>query len=219
MLAYLLALAIVTSPAGDKIESAVKSYVEKNFSNENIEYQYDFNRINLNFFPADFDSVKVLRIGKNSPVGITVFTLGVYKNGELVKSVPVSISITMLVEALVTTVPINSGEKFHELDIAKRVISGRGQLPLTDPQKLADKQARTYIPAGSMILPSMCENIPVIKPGDKINIVFETEMMRLTAEGLARQRGGIGDMIRVTNLGSKKVIRAEVVDSTTVAIR
>ena len=219
MLAYLLALAIVTSPVGDKIESAVKSYVESNFGNENVEYQYDFHRVNLKLFPSDFDSVKVLRIGKNSAIGNTVFTLGVFKNDRLVKSMPVSIGITMLVEALITTVPINSGEKFREIDIAKRAVVNNSQLPLTDPCELSGKQARTYIPAGSMILPSMCENIPVVKAGDRVSIVFETKMIKLTAEGLARQKGGIGDVIRVANLGSKKVIRAEVIDSTTVAIR
>lgn len=219
MLAYLLALAIVTSPATEKIENAVKSYVEKNFSYDNIVYQYDFRRINPNLFPSDFDSVMVLRIGKDSPVGNTVFTLGFYKYDELLKAIPVSIRMSMLVDALITTVPINSGEKFHDLDIARRVISRKGQLPLTDPQKLAGKQARTYVPAGAMIFPSMYENVPVIKPGERVNIVFETEMIKVTVEGLARQKGGIGDMIRVVNLSSRKVIRAEVVDSNTVALR
>jgi flagella basal body P-ring formation protein FlgA len=41
----------------------------------------------------------------------------------------------------------------------------------------------------------------------------------VVAQGVAKQKGGKGDMIRVSNLNSNKMIVAEVIDSLTVALK
>jgi flagella basal body P-ring formation protein FlgA len=219
LLAFLLALSLIGSSISEKVEDTVKSYVETNFGADNAEYQFDFRRVNWGHFPSEFDSVRIFRIGKDSPLGKTIFSLGVYKGNDLIKAVPISVGVSLIVDAVVTTVPVNTGERFCDLDIVKRAVTRKSQLPITDPVKLEGKQARKYIPAGSMIYLSMIENVPVVNAGDRVNIVIEKGLIRITAEGVARQKGGIGDLIRVVNLGSKKVIRAVVVDSTTVALK
>jgi len=219
MLALLLALAITCSTVSERVEEAVASYIEINFSVENANYQFDFRRINWNLFPDEFDSVRVFRIGKDSPLGNTVFTLGVYNDNNLIKAVPVSIGVSLMVEALTTTEQVNAGEIFKELKMDKRLITNKGMLPIVDPAKLDGMQAKMHIPAGSMIYPAMIENVPIVKPGDNVNIIFEKGSIKITANGIARQRGGIGDIIRVVNIGSKKIIRAKIIDSTTVALK
>lgn len=219
MLAYLLALAIISGTASDKVEQAVRSYVEANHYTENAEYQYDFRRVSWSHFPAEFDSAKVFRIGKDSPLGNTIFNLGVYKGNDLIKAIPVSVGVSMLVRAAVTNAPINTGEKLHDYAIAEVEITNKNSLPVVDPAALEGKQARKYIRAGSTIYSSMFENVPAVDIGDKVDIVIEKGLIKITADGLVRQKGGIGDIIRVANLGSKKVIRAEVVDSATVVLK
>lgn len=219
MITYLLALSIICLSASDKVEQEVKSYVEANFAVENAVFQYDFRRINWNLLPSEFDSVKVFRIGKDSPLGKTIFTLGVYNNDKLVKAVPVSIGVTILVDALVTTTPINAGEEMCDLALAKRTITGRGEMPLTDLTLVEGKQAVRYIPAGSIVFQSMIEEIPIIKPGDKVKIIVDKGPVKVSADGEARQKGGVGELIRVVNLGSKKVVQAEIIDSLTVVVR
>ncbi len=219
MITYLLALSIICLSASDKVEQGVKSYVETNFAVEKAVFQYDFRRINYDLLPSEFDSARVLRIGKESPFGTTVFTLGVYSGNKLIKSVPVSIGVTMLVDALVTTTPINTGNEMCDLAFAKRTVTGRGEMPLTDLKLIEGKQAIRYIPAGSIVFPSMIENIPVINQGDKVKILVDKGLVKVSADGEARQKGAVGDLIRVTNLGSKKIIQAEVIDSLTVVVR
>jgi len=219
MLAYLLALSIISVTVSEKIEQAVSSYIEANYNSENVEYQYDFRRVRWSHFPADFDSIDVLRIGKDTPLGNTIFTIGVYKDNDLVKAIPVSVGVTMLVEAVVTDVPINTGEKLHDYTITTRPVTNKNSMPVVDPAALKGKQAKRYIRAGSTIYSSMFENVPVVNIGDKVDIVIEKGLIKVTAEGLVRQKGGVGDIIRVANLGSKKVVRVEVVDSVTVALK
>jgi flagella basal body P-ring formation protein FlgA len=219
MLAYLLALSIICLSASEKVEQEVKSYVETNFAVENAVFQYDFRRINFNLLPSEFDSVKVLRIGKDSPLGTTIFTLGVYENNKLMKAVPVSIGVTLLVDALVTTTPINGGEEMCGLALAKRTITGQGEMPVTDLRLVEGKQAVRYIPAGSIVFQSMIEKIPIIKQGDKVKIMVDKGSVRVSADGEARQNGAMGELIRVTNLGSRKIVQAEIIDSLTVVVR
>jgi flagella basal body P-ring formation protein FlgA len=219
MVAYLLALTIICTPASEKVEQAISTYVQSNFAVENAEFQYDFRRINWNLLPSEFDSVKVFRIGKETPLGITVFTLGVYKGGDLAKAIPVSVGVTLSVDALVTKTTINVGEELHDLVLEKRTITGKNETPLTDSTFLEGKQARKYIRPGSIIYPSMVEDIPTLNLGDKVKIMIEKGSLTVSADGLVRQKGSIGDTIRVANIGSKKIIQAEIIDSQTVAVR
>jgi len=219
MLAYLLALSIISTPASDKVEQAIKTYVQSNFAIENAEFQYDFRRINWNLLPSEFDSVKILRIGKDSPFGTTIFSLGIFNNGELNKAIPVSVGVTLSVDALVTGTAVNVGEELHGLVLEKRTITGRNEMPLTDSTFLDGKQARKYIRPGSIIYPSMVENIPVLNLGDKVKILIEKGSIIVSTDGRVRQKGSIGDIIRVANIGSKKILKAEIIDSTTVAVR
>ncbi len=219
MFAYLLALSIICTPSPDIIQEAVETYINTNYSTEYGEYQFDFRRINWNLIPGEFDSVRVFKIAKESPLGNTVFTLGIFDNGKLFKAIPVSIGVTLLTDALVTSMPINVSEQVTDVRIEKRTITGRGEMPVIDSTRLEGLQAKNYIKAGSIVYMSMLEPIPVISPGDDVEIVYEKGALKVSARGVARQKGGVGDNIKVSNVESKKIIKAEIVDSLTVVLK
>jgi flagella basal body P-ring formation protein FlgA len=219
MLTYLLVLAIVATTNNGRVDQAVKDYVHANFAVSNGEYQFDFKRLNYSLFPAEFDSVKVMRIGKSSPIGNTVFSLGAYKNDNLVKTVAASIEVSLLIDCVVANAPLNVGDRFHDLVMARRAITSDVQMPITDPNQLANKQAKEYVQPGTVIYPSTSENIPLIASGDKVNIIVQHGLVKIVAQGVAKQKGGKGDVIRVSNPGSGKIVRAEVIDSLTVALK
>ncbi|MDP2847344.1 MAG: flagellar basal body P-ring formation chaperone FlgA [Humidesulfovibrio sp.] len=63
------------------------------------------------------------------------------------------------------------------------------------------------------------EPVPVIAKGDKINLVFEGENLRLNVKVEALADGGIGQSIQVRNLQSNRKILATVQDAATVVVR
>lgn len=219
MITYLLALAIVATPISDRVEKSISGYVQSHFAVNQAQYEYNLKRINYALFPADLDSIAVLRIGKSSPVGNTVFSIGCYKNGNLEKIVSVSVEVSMIVDCLVANGPLNVGDQFTDLVMCRRAISDDSQIPITDITQLVGKQAKNYIQPGTPIYPSNCENIPLINPGNHVNIVVEHGLIKVVAQGIAKQKGGIGDRIRVSNLGSNRMITAEIIDSVTVALK
>jgi len=63
------------------------------------------------------------------------------------------------------------------------------------------------------------EPVPVIARGDKVNMVFEGENLRLNVKVEALGDGGVGQVIQVRNLQSNRKVTATVQDSATVVVR
>ena len=67
--------------------------------------------------------------------------------------------------------------------------------------------------AGDVLTDQHIERIPIIKRGEFIRILARGDLFEVTTEGTAMQDGGKGDLIRVKNVDSGKVIRGHVIDS------
>jgi flagella basal body P-ring formation protein FlgA len=59
---------------------------------------------------------------------------------------------------------------------------------------------------------------PVVKRGDLVTIVAETDAIKITTQGVVIENGGKGDMVRVVNTSSKRELFARVKDSKTVEV-
>ena len=68
------------------------------------------------------------------------------------------------------------------------------------------KKIKRSLRAGSPIIVSNVESLPVILKGQKVKIVIQSGAMLLTATGLAHTDGKINDLIRVQNINSNKVV-------------
>jgi len=63
------------------------------------------------------------------------------------------------------------------------------------------------------------EEPPVFKRGDKVFIIAESEVLKVTAVGLAGEDGYRGRTVRITNMYSKKEVIGNVVDNGTVSVK
>ena len=59
---------------------------------------------------------------------------------------------------------------------------------------------------------------PVIRRGDVVQVVAESDTLRITTQAVAQDSGGVGEMIRVMNARSRQNIHAEVVNGQTVRV-
>ncbi len=105
-----------------------------------------------------------------------------------------------------------------DLCVVRRIISRTGGAPLHDVGEVVGKRLVSSLRAGEILKKDMMEPTPVIKRGDRVTIVAETENFLITAWGKAMEAGIEGEMIRVCNSKSKKDIYARVVDASTVKV-
>lgn len=91
-----------------------------------------------------------------------------------------------------------------------------------DPRRLEDfvglRTTRHVLP-GTILNHLNAEAVPVIERGAKVTIIVRTAGLAVTAPGVARASGAVGDVIPVENSLSKQVVYGEILDSATVEVR
>jgi flagella basal body P-ring formation protein FlgA len=80
------------------------------------------------------------------------------------------------------------------------------------------KRVRVGTRASSTLRSDYLERLPVVKSGQMVTIVAETDSFRITATGRARGNGAEGETVVVQNLNAQKDIPAVVVDANTVRV-
>lgn len=80
-------------------------------------------------------------------------------------------------------------------------------------------RAARNIPKGRAVTANFVVKPPLIEKGDPVMIIVRKGFMKITAPGIAREKGFKDGLVEVTNVQSKKNIFARVVDSNTVEVR
>ena len=89
---------------------------------------------------------------------------------------------------------------------------------ITDPREVIGKRTKRVIEPGTPLRVNSLEMPPLVKRGDLVTIVAESEVLKITTQGVVTESGCKGDMVRVINTSSRKELYATVRDSRTVAI-
>ncbi|HNQ02925.1 MAG TPA: flagellar basal body P-ring formation chaperone FlgA, partial [Syntrophales bacterium] len=89
---------------------------------------------------------------------------------------------------------------------------------LAEAGEAVGKKATAGLNAGTEITRQMLRSAPVVKKGEVVRIVLESGPMTISAVGLCQEDGGRGDLIRVQNVSSKKIIFARVMGTALVRV-
>lgn len=134
----------------------------------------------------------------------------IYIEADIVGKVPVVVAkhATMQNEAL----------NFDNLNVRFMSSTTISEPYFTSLKNFHRVRAKTYIPSGAIIRPGMLERPYLIKRGDEVSIVVQSSQIYIRMKARAIDNGMKGDMIRVQNLSSGKVVQAEVVSPMIVSV-
>jgi flagella basal body P-ring formation protein FlgA len=99
-----------------------------------------------------------------------------------------------------------------------REISSSNPRPFTKIEDAIGRQVARATNANEVLSSSLAESPHVVRHGGPVVLVYETERLRVEAAGEAQQAGKVGDVIRVKNPASGKVLRGVVIDGRTVRV-
>jgi flagella basal body P-ring formation protein FlgA len=154
--------------------------------------------------------------GSPARVEVTVFV-----NGERRRVVPVLLEVRFLQSVPVAKVRIERGQAVspdvfqlepRPADEAARAVR---------PESLGGKRARRTILAGQVLTAADIESPEeevLVKPRDMVKLVARVGSMRVVAVGEALQEGRAGQMVRVRNVDSNKVVTGRVVERLVVEV-
>ena len=139
---------------------------------------------------------------------------------EYRKKVWANADIAVLTDVIVSAKPLGRFLEITEDDIQveqRDLADLPGNALIRIDEAVGKRTSRTVgsqvvLTSGDVELP------PLLMRGDRVTIVAQSGLLRITTVGEARERGRKGEVIKVRNIVSKKDIFARVVDSDTVAV-
>ncbi len=204
-----------------KIEKCVKDFIYENMPWE-----------------RERATIKNVRVGKNAvlPSGKADYKADIPKNTRFLGSFPVAVSfyvdgkfekkiwtsarMEVITGVVAAAKPIGRYKPISKNDLCLRKmdISSLPSNAITNIDEAVGKRTKRKIDVNSVIRADMIEIPPLIRRGDVVTIIAESESLRITTLGKAREKGRRGDRIKVVNINSKKELFALVLNSNTVAV-
>ncbi len=200
------------SQSHESIAEAVKSYVAQNI-NLNNEYEVilvpldDRLRLPLCVAPLEVSSTNdVIKAGRS--------TIGVRCNAEKKWSIYLSVIIKSYQMVVVVARPIQRGEIItpQHLAFEKREVSNLRDDFVTQIGQVENKQAIRQLESGSILSLRNFADPKIIKRGDKVVISTAKPNFSIKMSGVAMMDGSKGQLIRVKNQNSGRIINATVVE-------
>jgi flagella basal body P-ring formation protein FlgA len=74
------------------------------------------------------------------------------------------------------------------------------------------------VASGAEILATMLKSAPLVRKGKMVKMVFDNGSMQIVTVGLSEEDGVAGNIIRVKNITSNKIIYARVLSDSLVGI-
>jgi len=141
-------------------------------------------------------------------------------NGQSQKKVWATATIEILGPVVVTRKPLGRHKPITEDDIELQTMD-LSDLPgavITDPEAVLGKRTRRAVGAQTPLRADLIELPPLVKRGDLVVIIAESNGLKITTLGQVKKRGRLGERIPVVNMDSKKILYARVIDSNTVKV-
>ncbi len=205
----------------DKLKELVSDHISKNFLPQNKNARIKDIRITENLrLPGGRISYDVIAPRNRDLVGKVPFSIKFKVNGNFYKRIWATVTIEAFAEVVVTQKPLGRHKPITEDDI-RLVKMDLADLPsdvITDPEAVLGKRTRRAIGAKTVLRAKLVELPPLVKRGDVVVIIAETQGFRITTLGQVKKKGALGDRIPVINFDSKKVLYARVLDSNTVKV-
>ena len=170
--------------------------------------------------PAGEITGRVVPSPRAKLAGTVPFSIEFKVDGDTVKKLWVMADIEVWTEVVITRRPLGRYQQITEADVELQRMD-LADLPADTFASLEDvigKRAKRIIHPKVVVRENLIELPPLVKRGDVVKIIAETERLKISAMGIVQEMGACGDRIRVENLDSNRSVYARVVDSNTVRV-
>ena len=171
-----------------------------------------------NDIEVDTDVNPLIRVRKSSSRklrGPSVVRVGIDLDSQTLRKMSITADVRIYMPVLVAAYNLKRGEQIEPtfFEITDSDVTKLRGAYYTGQDELKDLRMGRSLSAGDILTDQHVERIPIVKRGELISILARGDLFEVTTEGTAMQDGGKGDLIRVKNVDSGKVIREHVIDS------
>tara|TARA_Y100001970_G_scaffold294180_1_gene448048 strand:+ start:7711 stop:8754 length:1044 start_codon:yes stop_codon:yes gene_type:complete len=198
--------------SGQDIEQVVLKYIEESNINKDLKPRL-LAKIKDIFIPRGQVSYVISPRSKNKKEGgYRNYEVEFSVDGKPVRKVFVRTYLKLYKEIFVARDTIKRNQVIEESDLLKlrRNVDRIQRDYLTDKNQIIGKISTRTLNPSEVFSPNSIANPLLVNSGDRLQIVFETPFLRLSAPGISLAKGREGDRIPVKNEDSKTVVFATV---------
>ena len=206
---------------GKDIEEAVLAFISKNHPDEDVQPKL-LAQVSDVFLPRGELSYDISEIGiYKKEGGYRNYQVNFRIDGEPARKVTVRAYLKVYKEIFVAKDTIQRDKIIEEADLVRvrRNVDRTTADYVTEPLDLVGKIATRTINPKEVIQERTVTTPPLVNNGDRLTILYETPLLRLTAPGISMSKGRMGEKIPVRNADSKLVVYATVQDENTVQVQ
>jgi flagella basal body P-ring formation protein FlgA len=149
--------------------------------------------------------------------GSVLYVVDLSVDGRKLKTIPLRVTVRIERPAVVVTHRVERGEKFEDSKLEiQRLTSGVSSDSVTVMSQALGKTAARAIFPGTALRFQDIADPPMIKRGQEVTCRGHKGNVDIEVQVKALEDGKMGCVIRVENTGSQKILKARVVDETTV---
>jgi len=202
----------------ESIDDVVKSYIAQNI---NLPEEYEVSLIPLDSrlrLPQCLDPLEAYTTSNIIKPGRAI--IGVRCNTEKKWSIFTSAIIKTYQMVVVLSQPIQRGDIItrQHLAIEKREVSNLREDFVTQPEQVENKQATRQLNSGTILSLRNLVEPTLIKRGDKVVISSTKPNFSIKMSGVAMMDGTKGQLIRIKNQNSGRLINATVIEPGLVSV-
>jgi flagella basal body P-ring formation protein FlgA len=216
-----LAAAFDAAYAEPLSRTAIREYIEANMPWPPGSVRVDFLSKEPESIPQNRDLVlRVEPAGNQAFIGDMVFLVKSFKDGNLLKTESVRTRIEVLQDVVTAARGLPAGTVLAESDIrtVRRWIRRIHPHSLPSMEATSGKRLTMQVASGAEILATMLKEVPLVRKGKMVKMVFDNGSMQIVTVGLSEEDGVAGNIVRVKNITSNKIIYARVLSDSLVGI-
>lgn len=196
----------------DEIEDALIARIQEQGYRNNFEIEFGNRSLKIHVATNEEATIDIAGLSINRSTGRFVATLVIPANTPAAKRFRITGRVHKLVQIPVVNRRLSRGDIIRNndiewIDVRERTMR-RGYVQ--DESQIIGMAAKRYIAAKTPLTTAQLQRPRLVAKGGLVTISLISGMMRLTTQGRALETGSLGDVIRVKNGKSKKVIEAKV---------
>lgn len=153
-------------------------------------------------------------------IGRVTIPVTVFADGEPIHRVQISGEVEVYREVVCVKVAKKKGDilRVEDLSVTRRPMSRLHGEPFTDVDEVVGMELRRGLRSGQVVRARDLRRPILVRRGQLVTVVARSSHLTITLPGRAEDSGAMGDVIRVKNPATKKVILAEVKGKKTVEV-
>lgn len=158
---------------------------------------------------------RLIREPQYTHLGNKVLTLAVLVDGSEYGQVKMSGDLKLMGEVVCLNKRLNRNAVIEAGDVTvlRHDISMLDSNLIRKPEQAIGQLLKTSLRPGAILYAHLLEPPPLVKRGDLVTIMAQTDNIRVTVPGEVRDTGALGETVKVKNLMSRREIFARVLGS------